>query len=93
MLYLDADVLTAAILYETWIVNWNYNSLIHYGNLYSASSRLLLRSAPDSCTAKEQQFWGWSRMWTLRSNRCANGSPFYAEGPTTEIAKFRYKSL
>src|SRR6218665_1146506 len=32
------------------------HSFIHYGNLYSASSRLLLRSAPDPCTAKVNSF-------------------------------------
>ena len=32
------------------------HSFIHYGNLYSASSRLLLRSAPDPYTAKENSF-------------------------------------
>ena len=31
-----------------------YGSFIHYGELYSAPSRLLLRSAPDRCTAKEK---------------------------------------
>src|SRR6218665_1496030 len=29
---------------------------IHYGDLYSAPSRLLLRSAPDPCTAKKKSF-------------------------------------
>src|SRR6218665_1356865 len=29
------------------------HSFIHYGDLYSAPSRLLLRSAPDPCTAKK----------------------------------------
>jgi len=29
---------------------------MHYMNLYSASSRLLLRSAPDSSTAKKSSF-------------------------------------
>src|SRR6218665_1824712 len=29
------------------------HSFIHYEDLYSASSRLLLRSAPDPCTAKK----------------------------------------
>src|SRR6218665_605410 len=33
-------------------------SFIHYGNSYSASSRLLLRSAPDPCTAKYNSFGG-----------------------------------
>src|SRR6218665_573376 len=32
------------------------HSFIHYMNLYSASSRLLLRSAPDSSTAKKSSF-------------------------------------
>src|SRR6218665_2163986 len=31
-------------------------SFIHYGDLYSASSRLLLRSAPNPCTAKKKNF-------------------------------------
>src|SRR6218665_3036119 len=32
------------------------HSFIHYGDLYSAPSRLLLRSAPDPCTAKKKSF-------------------------------------
>src|SRR6218665_3863908 len=32
------------------------DSFIHYEDLYSAPSRLLLRSAPDPCTAKEKSF-------------------------------------
>ena len=35
------------------------NSFIHYGYLYSASSRLLLRSAPDPCTTI---FWPWDLL-------------------------------
>jgi len=31
-------------------------SFIHYGDLYSAPSRLLLRSATDPCTAKKKSF-------------------------------------
>src|SRR6218665_644129 len=31
-------------------------SFIHYRDLYSAPSRLLLRSAPDPCTAKKKNF-------------------------------------
>src|SRR6218665_301274 len=31
-------------------------SFIHYGDLYSASSRLLLRSATDPCTVKKMSF-------------------------------------
>src|SRR6218665_2486645 len=33
-----------------------YHSFIHYGDLYSAPSRLLLRSAPDPCTTKKKSF-------------------------------------
>jgi len=29
---------------------------VHYGDLYSAPSRLLIRSAPDPCTAKQKSF-------------------------------------
>ena len=32
------------------------HSFIHYGGLYSAPSRLLLRSAPDPCMAKKKDF-------------------------------------
>src|SRR6218665_3914212 len=32
------------------------HSFIHYGDLYSAPSRLLLRSAPDPCTIKKKSF-------------------------------------
>jgi len=32
------------------------SSFIHYGDLYSAPSRLLLRSAPDPCTTKKKSF-------------------------------------
>src|SRR6218665_628241 len=32
------------------------SSFIHYGDLYSASSRLLLRSAPNPCMAKKNNF-------------------------------------
>src|SRR6218665_1293161 len=31
-----------------------HSFIIHYGDLYSAPSRLLLRSAPDPCTAKKK---------------------------------------
>src|SRR6218665_2744823 len=34
-------------------------SFIHYVDLYSAFSRFLLRSAPDSSTAKESSFEGY----------------------------------
>src|SRR6218665_215518 len=34
----------------------NSHSFNYYGYLYSASLRLLLRSAPDHCTAKKNSF-------------------------------------
>src|SRR6218665_410857 len=42
------------------------SSFIHYGDLYSAPSRLLLRSAPDPCTAKEKSFE--ARVKCVRKN-------------------------
>src|SRR6218665_662805 len=39
---------------------------IHYGDLYSAPSRLLLRSAPDPCTAKKKSFE--ARIECVRKN-------------------------
>src|SRR6218665_3992435 len=39
---------------------------IHYGDLYSASSRLLLRSAPYPCTAKKKSFE--ARVECVRKN-------------------------
>src|SRR6218665_3552994 len=39
---------------------------VHYGDLYSASSRLLLRSAPDPCTAKKKSFE--TRVECVRKN-------------------------
>src|SRR6218665_1207264 len=42
------------------------HSFIHYGDLYSAPSRLLLRSAPDPCTAKKKSFE--SRVECVREN-------------------------
>ena len=41
-------------------------SFIHYGDLYSASSRLLLGSAPDLCTAKKKSFE--ARVKCVRKN-------------------------
>src|SRR6218665_3755598 len=59
------------------------HSFIHYGDLYSVPSRLLLRSAPDPCTAKKKSFENVSER-ILGSNLCDNGGPFHTEGPTTE---------
>src|SRR6218665_1926543 len=39
---------------------------IHYGDLYSAPSMLLLRSAPDPCTAKKKSFE--TRVECVRKN-------------------------
>ena len=39
---------------------------IHYGDLYSAPSRLQLRSAPDPCTAKKKSFE--ARVECVRKN-------------------------
>src|SRR6218665_3890010 len=65
------------------------NSLIQYGDLDSALSRLLLGSAPDPCTAKKKSFE--ARVECIRkilgSNRCDKGSPFHTQGPTTENAR------
>src|SRR6218665_4224855 len=33
-----------------------HSFIIHYGDFYSASSRLLFRSAPEPCTAKNKSF-------------------------------------
>ena len=41
-------------------------SFIHCGDLYSAPSRLLLRSAPDLCTAKKKSFE--ARVKCVRKN-------------------------
>src|SRR6218665_40994 len=38
------------------ITHINFHSFIHYGDLYSTPSRLLLRSAPDPCTTKKKSF-------------------------------------
>src|SRR6218665_1731331 len=43
-----------------------YSFIIHYGDLYSAPSRLLLRSAPDPCTAKKKSFK--TRVECVRKN-------------------------
>ena len=42
------------IMMYSWFIAKFIHSFIHYGDLYSAPSRLLLRSAPDPCTAKKK---------------------------------------
>src|SRR6218665_139700 len=54
---------------------WGRNSFIHYGDLYSAPSRLLLRSAPDPCTAKKKSFE--TRVECVRKNLCVAGRSAY----------------
>src|SRR6218665_3809114 len=48
------------------LTNNTYHSFIHYEDLYSAPSRLLLRSAPDPCTAKKKSFE--TRVECVRKN-------------------------
>ena len=65
------------------------HSFIHYGDLYSAPSRLLLRSAHDHCTAKKNSFE--ARVECVRKNpgelSLRQRNPFHTEGPTTENAR------
>src|SRR6218665_1746742 len=73
-------------------IKTHISSFIHYGDLYSAPSRLLLRSAPDPYTAKEKSFEArvkCVRKNPIGSNLCDKGSPFNTEGPTTENARAR----
>src|SRR6218665_2191146 len=59
------------------------HSFIHYRDLYSAPSRLLLRSAPDPCTAKKKSFE--TRVECVRKNGGENflekGNPIPHRGP------------
>src|SRR6218665_1924710 len=66
-----------------------HNTFIHYVDLYSASSRLLIRSAPDSSMAKKSSFKARAECIRVNpgNNHSANGSPFQTEGPTTENAR------
>src|SRR6218665_3596939 len=70
-------------------VKFDIHSFIHYGDLYSAPSMLLLRSAPDPCTAKDKSFE--ARVKCVRKNpgeqSLRKESPFHTKGPTTENAR------
>src|SRR6218665_3162479 len=55
-----------APILELFVVLDNIHSFIHYGDLYSAPSRLLLRSAPDPCTTKKKSFE--TRVECVRKN-------------------------
>src|SRR6218665_3823403 len=52
-------------LLQTWHKQM-IHSIIHYGDLYSAPSGLLLRSAPNPCTAKKKSFE--TRVECVRKN-------------------------
>src|SRR6218665_3821789 len=58
-----------------------------HGDLYSASSRLLLRSAPNPKKKSFEVGVECVRERILGSNRCAKESPFHTEGTTTENAR------
>ena len=71
---------------------------IHYEYLYSASSRLLLRSTPNPCTAKKNSFQfrvecvgknhGEPGLWKNRQKEPRVIPPFYsAEGTATSGAR------
>src|SRR5688572_5765647 len=77
--------------------HYNYNfkqllldSFIHYEVLYSAPSRLLLRSAPDPSTAEKDSFEASIERFRVDSGMQAQHQrePFQREGPTTEKARF-----
>src|SRR6218665_3770700 len=55
-----------APILELFVVLDNIHSFIHYEDLYSAPSRLLLRSASDPCTAKKKSFE--TRVECVRKN-------------------------
>ena|SRR6218665_2516364 len=50
----------------SYILHLPFIHSFHYGDLYSAPSRLLLRSAPDPCTAKKKSFE--TRVECVRKN-------------------------
>src|SRR6218665_1236605 len=54
------------LCYVTCMLCYGIHSFIHYGDLYSALSRILLRSAPDPCTAKKKSFE--TRVECVRKN-------------------------
>src|SRR6218665_1309261 len=64
-------------------------SFIHIEHLYSASSRKLLRSAPNTSTVKQSSLKVRKNAGevVLLKMRSSEGRPFQVEGPTTEKAK------
>src|SRR6218665_2161197 len=57
---------------------YRIHSFIHYMNLYSASSRLLIRSAPDSSTAKRISFHSFIHsgyLYSAPSRNPLRGAP------------------
>ena len=63
------------------------HSFIHYGDLYSTPSRLLLRSAPDPCAAKEKSFE--ARVKCVRKFRFDSSKCFIFKGDSFEGGSFK----
>src|SRR6218665_3277877 len=65
------------------------HSFIHIEHLYSASSRKLLRSAPNTSTVKQSSLKVRKNAGevVLLEMRSSEGRPFQVEGPTTEKAR------
>ena len=72
------ELYTMSFLVLAYGTNTGYvsHSFIHYMDLYSASSRLLLRSAPDFSTAKKSSFKAGVECVRVNpgGNRSATGS-------------------
>src|SRR6218665_1719013 len=66
-----------------------HSSFIHIEHLYSASSRKLLRSAPNTSTVKQSSLKVRKNAGevVLLKMRSSGGRPFQVEGPTTEKAR------
>jgi len=62
------------------------NSFIHFEHSYSASSRKLLRSAPNTSTVKKSSLKVRKNAGerVLLKIRSSERRPFHVEGPTTE---------
>src|SRR6218665_2510674 len=69
------------------------HSFIHYGDLYGAPSRLLLRSALDPCTAKKKSFE--ARVECVRKNPGEQSSlqrkPIPHRGANHQECTWRYE--
>src|SRR6218665_1041202 len=84
------------------------HSFIHYGDLYNASSRLILRSAPDPCTAKRSSFqddmnydiciredFGTDLSWATKNftNVCPSDGLIHSKYYQALVSLARYISL